>query len=112
MQILLQEWIKDEKQRKKVIVGCSFLIIVAICVGSVCSGKTEKVLYNQPDKIIVYKSGELMEVKDTDKYFQKLYELNGIPEDKDLLETSIEEETVQEIKDEFVWGNGRRKVKL
>lgn len=90
-----------ENRGKKVIVGCSFLAIIAICVGSICFGKTEKVLYTQPDKIIVYKSGEVIEVKDTDKYFQKLYELNGIPEDKDLLETSIEEETVQEIKDEL-----------
>ena len=86
---------------KKVIVGCSFLAIVSICVGIVCFGKTEKVLYAQPDKIIVYKSGEVIEVKDTDKYFQKLYELNGIPEERSLLETSIEEETVQEIKDEL-----------
>ena len=86
---------------KKVIFGSFFLIIVCICFGVICFGKTERFLYEKPDKILIYKDGNVIELKDTDLYFQKLYELNCIPEDKNLLETSVEEETVQEIKDEL-----------
>lgn len=87
---------------KKKIFFCFFLIVVCIIgVTMVYLRKSEKILYPRPDKIIVYKDEEIIEVKNSNELFQKLYELNGIPKDKNLLETSIEEETVEEIKNEL-----------
>ena len=65
---------------KKVIFGSFFLIIVCICFGVICFGKTERFLYEKPDKILIYKDGNVIEVKDTDLYFQKLLEREKVLE--------------------------------
>lgn len=89
-------------KKKIVISGISIVVlaIAIICTFHFDDQKTGE-LYPMPDKIIIYHEGSSTEIKNTDDLFEQLYTINHIPERKEILETSIDPDGVEEIKSEL-----------
>lgn len=76
---------------------CAALLLILIVCGRVL-GNDKGELLPRPDKINIYANGKLIELKDTDTYFEDIYKINRAPQEKKTTETCIEENTISEIK--------------
>lgn len=89
--------------KKKIVISGISIVVLAIAI--ICTfhfnDKKTGELYPMPDKIIIYHEGSSTEIKNTDDLFEQLYTINYIPERKEILETSIDPDGVEEIKSEL-----------
>lgn len=91
---------KTMKRKGILILGVLMVAIINI-VGVNALGKDSKEFYPIPDKIVVYYENDVIEVEKSEEIFMKLFGLNKVPKDKNIMETSIEEDTITEIKEEM-----------
>ena len=95
------------------IVAIIAVVMLVGCVAIIFNFNSEdgKELYPMPEKMVVYYNGETTELTQQDEAFSKLYMLNTLPKNKDIMETAIDTDGVAECKEEmaveFVYGEER-----
>lgn len=60
---------------------CVALLLILIVCGRVLGNDKGEIL-PRPDKINIYANGKLIELKDTDTYFEDIYKINRAPQEK------------------------------
>lgn len=87
------------KKRAIGIVGGMILLIIGIFY---YRNNMDCELYPTPDKIIVFESGEVVEIKNDDDIFYKICNLHKMPKTMDVTETSISDDDITEIEKEGI----------
>lgn len=84
------------KKHRRIILLLFLTFLFIICVLKLINAK--KVQVPIPDKIIVYFDNKEIEIRENDDYFDELSKLNAIYNSDNLLEMSIDSDTISEIK--------------
>lgn len=84
------------KKHKQIELFWVLTLLFITCVWKLINAK--KVQVPIPDKIIVYFDNKEIEIRKNDDYFDELSKLNAIYNSDNLLEMSIDSDTISEIK--------------